>query len=323
MIVDIAWYKGGFRQNATSDPSDLIKLAKTEGGFVWMGLSEPSEKEFDVIVKEFNLHPLAVEDAVLAKQRPKFENYAGLHFLVVKTVFFDSQSKQITSGELMIFIGENFVLIVRHGEGTPLVNVRKELENRSDFLALGPFAVVHGVLDKVIDEYARIASELEAAVGQVEQQVFSGQGKSFSEQIYFLKREVIEFWHAIEPFSVPMQRLVAESSNVLPHDLLPFYRDLNDHLHRACAYATNLDSLLTTVMHVDLAHIQMQQNLDVRRISAWVALASGPTMVAGIYGMNFKHMPELNWKYGYALVIGSLITLTGYLYYRFKKSKWL
>lgn len=323
MIVDIAWYKNGIRQEATSDPSDLVALAKLNGGFVWMGLAEPSESEFDSISQEFNLHPLAIEDAVIAQQRPKLEHYENLHFLVVKTVFFNSQTNQISTGELMIFIGECFVLIVRHGEGSPLVNVRKDLEQKPEFLSKGPFAVVHGVMDKVIDEYSRIAAALETAVGQVEQKVFSGQGKSHSEQIYFLKREVIEYWHAIEPLTVPMQRLVAESSQILAADLLPFFRDLNDHLLRACSYGTSLDSLLTTVMHVDLAHIQMQQNIDVRRISAWVALASGPTMVAGIYGMNFEHMPELQWKYGYAFVVSSLVVLTGYLYMRFKRAKWL
>jgi len=266
---------------------------------------------------------LAIEDAINAKQRPKIEDYDGLTFFVIKTVFFDKAKQAITTGELMCFISDHFIVIVRHGEGHPLTTVRHDLEQKPELLKLGPFAVLHAVVDRIIDGYINIATALEEEVVGVENKVFSGKRKTFSQEIYFLKREIIEFKHSIEPLIIPLNKLTSESIPLLPTDIRPFFRDTLDHLTQACDHATGLDSLITSVLQADLAHIQVQQNTDVRRISAWVALASGPTMIAGIYGMNFEHMPELGTKYGYFIVLGVMVCLTGFLVRSFRKSGWL
>jgi magnesium transporter len=276
-----------------------------------------------MVIGELNFHPLAIEDAINAKQRPKIEDYDGLTFFVIKTVFFDKAKQAITTGELMCFISDHFIVIVRHGEGHPLTTVRHDLEQKPELLKLGPFAVLHAVADRIIDGYINIATALEEEVVGVENKVFSGKRKTFSQEIYFLKREIIEFKHAIEPLIIPLNKLTSESIPLLPIDIRPFFRDTLDHLTQACDHATGLDSLITSVLQADLAHIQVQQNTDVRRISAWVALASGPTMIAGIYGMNFEHMPELGTKYGYFVILGVMVCLTGFLVRSFRKSGWL
>ena len=306
-----------------TDISDLVDIAKADGGFVWLGVAEPTEEEFQLVVGELNFHPLAVEDAVHAKQRPKIEDYEGLTLFVLKTVFFDPTETEITTGELLCFISEHFIVIVRHGEGSPLATVRRDLEAEPELMEQGPFAVLHAVLDRVIDEYIAIATALEQEVASLESKVFSGQRQTFSQDIYFLKREFIEFRHAIEPLVMPVQKISGGNFPLVAEPLKPFFRDTLDHLLRACEQANGLDSLLTSVLQADLAHVQVQQNIDVRKISAWVALAAGPTMIAGIYGMNFKHMPELSTQYGYPIVIGAMASLTFFLYTKFKKAGWL
>ena len=323
MIVDVALYQDGRRVDGPSDISDLVEVAKRDGGFVWLGLAEPTESEFNMVVGELNFHPLAIEDAINAKQRPKIEDYDGLTFFVIKTVFFEKAKQAITTGELMCFISDHFIVIVRHGEGHPLTTVRHDLEQKPELLKLGPFAVLHAVADRIIDGYINIATALEEEVVGVENKVFSGKRKTFSQEIYFLKREIIEFKHAIEPLIVPLNKLTSESIPLLPTDIRPFFRDTLDHLTQACDHATGLDSLITSVLQADLAHIQVQQNTDVRRISAWVALASGPTMIAGIYGMNFENMPELRTEYGYFIILAMMVCLTGFLVRSFRKSGWL
>jgi magnesium transporter len=323
MIVDSALYQNGIRIVGPSDISDLVDIARTSGGFVWLGLSEPTHNEFEHVVGELNFHPLAVEDAVHAQQRPKIEEYEGLTFFTLKTVFYNEANSAISTGELICFIEKDFIVIVRHGEGSPLATVRHEIEAKPEFLKLGPFAVLHAVLDRVIDEYTAIATELENDVINLETKVFGGKRQTFSQEIYFLKRELIEYRHAIEPLVMPLQKLLSETYSQIPEVLKPFFRDTLDHLQRACEHASGMDSLLTTALQADLAHVQMRQNEDVRKISAWVALAAGPTMVAGIYGMNFEFMPELSWKYGYPLVLGVVTALSSFLFYKFRKADWL
>jgi magnesium transporter len=323
MIVDSALYQNGSRVIGPTDISDLVDIARASGGFVWLGLAEPTQSEFEHVVGELNFHPLAVEDAVHAQQRPKIEEYEGLTFFTLKTVFYNESNSAISTGELICFVEKEFIVIVRHGEGTPLATVRHEIEAKPEFLNLGPFAVLHAVVDRVIDEYTLIATELENDVINLETKVFSGKRQTFSQEIYFLKRELIEYRHAIEPLVIPLQKLVSETYTQTPDALKPFFRDTLDHLLRACEHASGMDSLLTTALQADLAHVQVRQNEDVRKISAWVALAAGPTMIAGIYGMNLEFMPELSLKYGYPLVLGVVSSLSALLVYKFKKAKWL
>lgn len=323
MIVDSALYQHGIRVSGPSDISDSVDIARSDGGFVWLGLSSPTQEEFDHVVGELNFHPLAVEDAVHAQQRPKIEDYEGLTFFTLKTVFYNETNSAISTGELICFVEKEFIVIVRHGEGTPLASVRQDIETKPDFLTLGPFAVLHAVVDRVIDGYTTIATELENDVINLETKVFSGKRQTFSQEIYFLKREIIEYRHAIEPLIIPLQKLVSETYIGVPNALKPFFRDTLDHLMRACEHASGMDSLLTSALQADLTHVQMRQNEDVRKISAWVALAAAPTMIAGIYGMNFKHMPELSLKFGYPLVLGGILLLSSILFYKFRKADWL
>jgi len=323
MIVDYALYRDGIRYTEPSNLPELITKAKNEGGFVWVGLAEPTQEEFDKIVGDFRFHPLAIEDAISAKQRPKFEEYPGLQFCVFKTVFYNEEHSEVSTGEIFCFIGDHFIVVVRHGDGSALVNTRHHLEANPDQLAKGPYAVLHAIIDHCIDCYIDIAAELETDVMQVENKVFSGKRQTQSQDIYFLKREIIEFRHAIDPLLSPLQKLASEGSLHVSPTLLPFFRDTMDHLSRASDAAAGLDSLLTSALQADLAHVQVQQNSDMRKITSYVALASVPTMVAGIYGMNFEFMPELEWKFGYPIVVGSLVVLTGILYRKFKKSEWL
>lgn len=323
MIVDYALYQEGHRYREPSNLPALIQKAKSEGGFVWLGLAEPTQNEFEKVVGDFGFHPLAIEDAVNAHQRPKFEEYPGVEVFVLKTAFYEERGSQISTGEIFCFIGEHFIVVVRHGSGAPLVNTRHTLESNPNQLAKGPYAVLHAILDHVIDCYINISIELEADVVQVEHKVFGDTRDSASQEIYLLKREVIEFRHAIDPLLSPLQQLATMGSRHIPSDLTPFFRDTLDHLARASDAASGLDTLLTSALQAEIAQVQLQQNEDMRKITSYVALASIPTMVAGIYGMNFDFMPELHWKFGYPVVISSLLVITVALYRKFKKSGWL
>ncbi|ASY26968.1 magnesium and cobalt transport protein CorA [Candidatus Planktophila versatilis] len=323
MIVDYALYQNGVRYTQPSNLAELIQKARSDGGFVWLGLAEPTENEFNKIVGDFKFHPLAIEDAITAHQRPKFEEYPGVQALVLKTVFYEEKGSQISTGEIFCFIGEHFIVVVRHGNGAPLVNTRHHLESNPEQLAKGPYAVAHAILDHVIDCYIDISIELENDVLQVEHKVFGDTRESASQEIYLLKREVIEFRHAIDPLLSPLQHIASIGARNIPAELTPFFRDTLDHLSRASDAASGLDALLTSALQAELAQVQLQQNSDMRKITSYVALASVPTMIAGIYGMNFDTMPELRWEFGYPAVIGSLLVITVVLYRKFKKSGWL
>jgi magnesium transporter len=242
---------------------------------------------------------------------------------VLKTTFYEEVGSQVSTGEIFCFIGDYFIVVVRHGNGSPLVNTRQALESDPEQLAKGPYAVLHAILDHVIDCYIDISIELENDVLGIEHRVFSGESKTVSREIYLLKREVIEFRHAIDPLLSPLQQVASVGARHVPDSLTPFFRDTLDHLARASDAAGGLDSLLSSALQADLAQVQVQQNSDMRKITSYVALASVPTMVAGIYGMNFDQMPELRWQYGYPAVIGSLLVISTVLYRKFKKSGWL
>ena len=323
MIVDYALYQNGHRYKEASNLGEMITKARTEGGFVWLGMAEPTEAEFAKIAQDFQIHPLAVEDAVAAHQRPKFEEFPNVQAMVLKTAFYEEKGSLISTGEILCFIGDYFIVVVRHGNGAPLVNTRHHLEENPAQIAKGPYAVLHAILDHVIDCYIDISIELENDVTQAEHKVFGETRESASQEIYLLKREVIEFRHAIDPLLAPLQSIASIGARHIPPDLTPFFRDTLDHLSRASDAAAGLDSLLTSALQAEIAQVQLQQNEDMRKITSYVALASVPTMVAGIYGMNFDTMPELRWQYGYPAVVGSLVFVTLFLYRKFKKSGWL
>lgn len=326
MIVDSALYREGVRVPVDCAIDDLVALreARTEpGDFVWVGLHEPGSQELDDVAEVFGLHPLAVEDALHAHQRPKLERYDDGIFLILKTLWYVDEQDAVETGEIALFVGRDFVVSVRHGEGTELSTARHDLESRTTVLGHGPSAVAYAVCDRVVDGYEEVAHALEIDVDEVEESVFSPVRTHDSRRIYVLKRELAEMRRAVSPLREPMKRFAAGSVPGIAQEAAPFFRDVSDHVLRVSETIETLDALLSTAFDAHLARIQVEQNEDMRKISAWVAIAAVGTLIAGIYGMNFDHMPELHWRYGYPFAL-ALMVMPGVVIYRlFKRSGWL
>ncbi|MFD4030887.1 magnesium/cobalt transporter CorA [Streptomyces sp. NPDC058637] len=328
MIVDCGIYRDGRRTDGPADFSDALDEARAAGdGFVWIGLHEPTEKEFDLVSSEFGLHPLAVEDALRAHQRPKLEIYDDSLFVVIKPVIYEQESDRVSTDELMIFIGDSFVVTVRHGEGAPLAAVRRRLEAEPEVLRHGPTSVLYAVSDAAVDHYIEVAAELQVDLEELEAEVFapsgSGDSKNTAARIYTFKRQVLEFRRATGPLSAPMARLASAGVPFVERQSQPFFRDVNDHLIRANEHVEGLDRLLSDILAAHLAQMGVRQNDDMRKISAWAAMAAVPTMVAGVYGMNFDHMPELHWAWTYPVVVALMGCAVFGLYRLFKRRGWM
>jgi magnesium transporter len=302
---------------------EAMEACRKPGAFTWIGLYEPTEEEFDSIRREFDLHELAVEDAIHAHQRPKLEVYGDMVFIVLKTARYVDPEEVVRLGEILIFLGHDYVITVRHGEASELKGVRKALEENPDLLAHGPGAVLHAIVDRVVDDYGPALIGLGEDIDQIENQVFSGERANPAERIYKLKREVLEFDHAVGPLVEPVDRLAKGRYELIHPDVRTYFRDVNDHLLRAHEQLESYRDLLTSILSANLAQVTVRQNEDVRRISAIVAIVAVPTMIAGIYGMNFEHMPELKWPLGYPLVIGLMLVICTVLYRYFKRVGWL
>ena len=309
MIVDCAVYTKGIRRPGELHVEDALEAArKDDDSFVWIGLHEPTTTEFDAVANEFRLHPLAVEDAVMAHQRSKMERYGDCLFLVFKTARYDDDEEIIEFSEIQLFAGEGFVITVRHGQASALSPVRRQLEDEPDRMALGPAAVVHAILDRVVDDYLPVLDGLDHDIVEIEAQVFSPERTNPAERIYKLKRQVLDLYRNVEPLIEPLVRLQVSGHVIGATDLGPYFRDVYDHLQREVARIEIQRELLSEVLAVNLTHVSVQQNEDMRRISGWVAIAAVPTMLAGVWGMNFEFMPELDEAWGYPaalLLMGS------------------
>ncbi|HEX7188560.1 MAG TPA: magnesium/cobalt transporter CorA [Actinomycetes bacterium] len=324
MIVDCALYSQGQREVIEGDLSAALALARQrDDAFIWIGLHEPTQDELDKVAAEFSLHPLAVEDAVKAHQRPKVEEYEDSLFVVLKTVRYDETAQQVDLGDVMLFVGDSFVVSARHGQARALADVRRRLEGERHLLDCGPSAVLYAIADAVVDDYSEISFAVEEDIEEVEERVFSPDRINNASRIYNLKREVIEFRRAVRPLVEPMTRLSTGQVERVHEDLRPFFRDVADHAVRVSEQVDGFDDLLTSVLNANLAQVSVQQNADMRRISAWVAIVAVPTMIAGVYGMNFDHMPELRWRFGYPLALAVMATICTVLYRAFKRSGWL
>lgn len=331
VIVDCAIYRDGHRTDGPDDLSDALGAARGAGGFVWIGLHEPTEEEFDLVSQEFALHPLAVEDALKAHQRPKLEVYDDSLFAVLKPVVYEPDSDAVSTGELMIFLGDAFAVVVRHGEGSPLKAVRQRLEHEPELLGKGPTAVLYAIADATVDHYLDVAVELQTDLEELEAEVFSPEGggsRHTASRIYTFKRQVLEFRRATGPLAPPLARLAGTGGygGTVPFvndKARPFFRDVSDHLTRVNESVESLDRLVSDILSAHLAQTSVRQNDDMRKISAWAAMAAVPTMLAGIYGMNFDHMPELHWVWGYPAVIALMAVLEVLLYRQFKRRGWL
>ncbi|MCD4535300.1 magnesium/cobalt transporter CorA [Nocardioides sp. cx-169] len=326
MIIDSAVYRHGARLPVDCPPQDYATLraqAKEHGDFVWVGLHEPGEAELKRVADAFGLHRLAVDDAVAAHQRPKLERYGDHLFLILKTLWYIDEQDAVETGEISMFVGSDFVITVRHGEGGALHSARHHLEQRSQVLTHGPSAVVYAVCDSVVDAYAQVIEALQEDVDEVEESVFSPTRSDDAVRIYTLKREIAEVRRAVLPLREPMRRFASGTVPGMDEGAAPFFRDVADHLARDAETIDGLDSLLSTAFDAYIARISVQQNDDMRKISAGVGLVAAPTLIAGIYGMNFEHMAGLDWSLGYPITLLLMALSSGVLWVFFKKSGWL
>ena len=325
MIVDNALYHQGARVDLGTEDKSLghARVPCSDGDFQWVGIHDPTDDELALVARTFDLHPLAVEDAGDSHQRPKLEQYGNTLFLVIKTLWYVDEEDAVETGEINMFVGPDFVVTVRHGAGIDLSGSRRDLEQRAQVLEHGPMAVMYAICDRVVDEYEKVGAALEIDVDEVEESVFSPARTDDSVRIYTLKREIAEVRRAVMPLREPMRRFSTPSDGGVDRDTATYFRDVADHLQRVSEVIDNLDVLISTAFDAHLARISVQQNEDMRKISAGAALVVVPTLIAGVYGMNFEHMPELGWTYGYAFALALMLGVAGGLFAWFKKSGWL
>ncbi|MBO9521024.1 MAG: magnesium and cobalt transport protein CorA [Nocardioidaceae bacterium] len=326
MIVDNALYRRGIRVDCGTETADVAGVrskATEEGDFVWIGLYEPTERELDLVADLYDLHPLAVEDALTAHQRPKLERYEDSLFLTLKTLWYVDADDAVETGEVNMFVGHDFVVTVRHGKGGGLHDARLALEGMESVLAHGPSAVVYAVCDTIVDRYEEVAGQLVIDVDEVEASVFGTERTNDSARIYVLKRELAEMRRAVLPLKEPINRFASGAVRGIDPEAAPYFRDVGDHLFRIAETMEDLNELLSAAFEAHLAQITIQQNDDMRKISAGVALVAAPTLIAGIYGMNFVHMPELGWMLGYPMSILLMVLSSLAIWIVARRSGWL
>lgn len=333
-IVDCAVYLDGDRLaggQAYDTALETVRRLNAEGrhAFVWLELREPTEHQMASVAATFDLHPIAVEDAVHAQQRPKVDRYDDTLFVVVKTVNYVpheslAKARRIAeTGEIMVFVGADFVVTVRHGDHSGLAGLRHELEHQGFHLKLGPFAVLQAIIDHAVEHYLKSIRPLERDIDDVEEQTFSPTRTTEIEQIYLLKRDVIELRRAIGPLGNALQEITTQHADLLPEEVQMYMGDVAEQQTQAAEQIISYDDMLSDLVAAALANAGLQQNADMRKISAWVAIIAVPTAIAGIYGMNFDDMPELAWRWGYPVVLGLMVTVCGTIYLAFRRNHWL
>ena len=329
-VVDCAVYVDGHRLPGRYTHTEAVAEVRRRGtGFVWLGLHHPDEEQMSNVSRTFGLHELMVEDAVHAHQRPKLERYDDVLFLVLRTVSYIEHESVTTTkdivetGEIMLFTGPDFIVSVRHGDHSELSHVRKRLERDPDHLSRGPAAVLHAIADHVVDSYLAVTTAVQPDVDDIEELVFTPDTRIAVDQIYMLKREIVQLRRAVVPLAEPLQQLIRAPGNPIPKDVRRYFRDVADHHTTVSDRIAAFDETLGTLLDAAIAKVTVQQNTDMRKISAWVAIAAVPTMIAGIYGMNFDRMPELQWEYGYYVVLAAIVTITVGLFVTFRRNNWL
>jgi magnesium transporter len=323
MIVDCAHYRDGRRQHeGKMEPREAAQICKNDPGFVWLGMVEPSEEELTNVQDIFGLHELAVEDAQSFHLRPKVETYeGGITFVVLRTARYVDEREEVEFGEVSIFVGPGFIISVRQGV-TDLHGARLRLEARPQLLEEGPASVLWAIVDKIVDDYAPVVEGLEIDIEEVEKTVFSGSVAPVH-RIYLLRREVTDFYRAVHPLLGPAAAITQGGVLQISDGLRQYFRDVDDHLKLVNEEIMAQRDLLSTILQANMAVVASQQNEVVRKISAWFGIITVPTFVASVYGMNFTHMPELDWKLGYPLALAVMFGLAISLYFMFKRVRWL
>jgi len=337
-VVDNAVYARGHRVASPSSlPDTYSSLHETRDGVAWVGLYRPSEDELASLAAEFDLHELAVEDAILAHQRPKLERYGDTLFVVLRAARYVDDSETVEFGELHLFIGPEFVITVRHSESPDLSVVRRRLEAQPDLLAMGTNAILYAILDAVVDGYAPVVAGLENDIDEIETEVFRGD-PAVSRRIYELTREVIEFQRATAPLVAMFDALRAGYQRYrVEEEIQANLRDVADHVTEVIERIASLRTLLRDILTVNatlvaqrqneemtaLSAASNNQNEEVKKISAWAAILFAPTLVGTVYGMNFDVMPETHWTFGYPFAVGLMAMVSVVLYLVFRRRGWI
>jgi magnesium transporter len=323
VIVDCAHYRDGVRQHEGQLPLEVAaSCVQGDGDFVWLGLFEPTVEELRDVGERFELHELALEDAYRAHQRPKLEDYDNSYFIVLRPARYDDEQEEVEFGEIMLFVSRTYVIAVRHGAASELKGVRKLLEAHPELLEAGPAAAVWAILDKVVDDYQPVVDGIDNDISEVETEIFGDRADS-TQRIYFLKREVVEFHHAVSPLLSPLGALERGAFPQMDDQLRRYFRDVADHARRVDEQVTAQRELLTSILEANLALLSVKQNEVVRAISAWAAIIAVPTFLASIWGMNFEHMPELDTRWGYAVALAMMAVAAAFLHRLFKRINWL
>ena len=337
MIVDNAVYVDGRRAVEPESLRETYEVVREQHGLAWIGLYRPTEEEFASVAEEFGLHPLAVEDAIKAHQRPKLERYGDTLFVVLRAARYLDAPEEVKFGEIHVFVGDDFVITVRHGEAPALGEVRRRLESDRELLLQGPEAILYAIMDRVVDGYSPVVAGLENDIDEIETEVFSGNA-GVSRRTYELSREVVEFQRAVKPLTGMLGALMAgfDKYGVDP-ELQRYLRDVQDHAIRVNEQVAGFRDLLQNILSVNLTLVGLQQNEEVKslseaaieqndevkRISAWAAILFAPTLIGTVYGMNFDHMPELHWVLGYPFALLLMLLVSASLYLIFKHRGWL
>jgi magnesium transporter len=321
-IINCAAYAGG-QKIADIELSNVHDALKEKDKFVWIGLYEPSEALLSKVQSAFNLHDLAIEDAHRAHQRPKIELYGDSIFIVLRTAQMN-QERHIEFGETHFFVGNNFIVSIRHGSSVSYTEVRSRCETMPELLEKGQGFVLYAIMDFIVDRYFPVVGELEQELDIIEDKIFKGKpSRETTEQIYELKRELLEVKRAVSPLIDMCNRLMRFDIKSISNETQPYFRDIYDHALRINEMIDNTRELLNTALEANFSLISISQNDTSKKFAGWAAIIAIPTMIAGFYGMNFKFMPELEWHYGYYVVIAVTICACSLLYYFFKRSGWL
>lgn len=323
MLIDCAHYKDGSRQNGPPLAIDEAAARTLEqDGFVWLGLHDPDEAEMVEVAERFDLPPLAVEDAMQAHQRPKIEDYDKGYFLVLHTARYIDETEEVEFGEVHVFTGPGYAVVLRHGAASELHSARERLEQHPELVRLGPAAAVWAVMDKVVDDYRPVVEGLENDIEEVEQAVFSDGGDQ-TRRVYFLRRELADFYRAVHPLLGALDALESRTRDNVPKLLRNHLRDVEDHVARVEEEIATQRDVLASIFQANLAVIGLQQNDVVRKISGWAAMIAVPTFMASIWGMNFTHMPELRWYYGYPIALGAMFVTSLVLFRGLRRARWI